>query len=112
MAYLEQGSAAFWRANLALFLGGWVTFACLYSTQPVLPALTAEFGVPPALASLSVSVTTATLAVMMLLAASLSDAWGRKPVMTASLVASGTLALLTALSPDFHTLLALRTLQG
>src|SRR5580765_5014884 len=62
-SYLEQGSAAFWRANLALFLGGWVTFACLYSTQPVLPALTAEFGVPPALASLSVSVTTATLAV-------------------------------------------------
>ncbi|HZR97979.1 MAG TPA: MFS transporter [Chloroflexota bacterium] len=110
--YLEQGSAAFWRANLALFLGGWVTFACLYSTQPVLPALTAEFGVPPALASLSVSVTTATLAVTMLLVASLSDAWGRKPVMTASLVASGALALLTAFSPDFHTLLVLRTLQG
>jgi YNFM family putative membrane transporter len=78
----------------------------------VLPALTAEFGVPPALASLSVSVTTATLAVTMLLAASLSDTWGRKPVMTASLVASGTLALLTAFSPDFPTLLALRTLQG
>jgi MFS transporter, YNFM family, putative membrane transport protein len=77
-----------------------------------LPALTAEFGVPPALASLSVSVTTATLAVTMLLAASLSDTWGRKPVMTASLVASGTLALLTAFSPDFPTLLALRTLQG
>jgi len=111
-AYLEQGSAAYWRANLALFLGGWVTFACLYSTQPVLPALTAEFGVAPALASLSVSLTTATLAVTMLLAASLSDTWGRKPVMAASLVASGTLALLTAFSPDFHTLLALRTLQG
>jgi YNFM family putative membrane transporter len=112
MVYLEQGSAAFWRANLALFLGGWVTFACLYCTQPVLPALTDEFGVPPALASLSVSVTTATLAVMMLLAASLSDTWGRKPVMTGSLMASGALALLTAGSPDFSTLLALRTLQG
>jgi YNFM family putative membrane transporter len=64
------------------------------------------------LASLSVSITTATLAITMLLAASLSDTWGRKPVMTASLVASGGLALLTAFSPDFHTLLALRTLQG
>ena len=112
MGYLQQGSAAFWRANLALFVGGWVTFACLYSTQPILPTLTAEFGVEPALASLSVSVTTAALAVVMLLAAPLSDARGRKPVMTASLVASGTLALMTAAAPDFPTLLALRLAQG
>src|SRR5687767_8096339 len=112
MGYLQQGSAAFWRANLALFVGGWVTFACLYSTHPILPTLTAEFDVEPALASLSVSVTTAALAVVMLLAAPLSDARGRKPVMTASLVASGTLALMTAAAPDFPTLLALRLAQG
>src|SRR5262249_26793897 len=112
MAYLEQGSAAFWRANLALFVAGWVTFACLYSTQPILPMLTAESGWAPALASLSLSVTTAALAVSLLVVAAVSDAVGRKPIMAGSLVASGTLALLTAASPDFPTLLALRALQG
>jgi YNFM family putative membrane transporter len=109
---IRVGSALFWRANLALFLGGLVTFAGLYNTQPLLPRFAAEFQVSPATASLSVSVTTAGLAVFLLVAGTLSEALGRKSVMGSSLVASSALTLATAWSPDFTTLLALRTIQG
>jgi len=34
---LQPGSSAYRRANLALFLGGWATFALLYGPQPLLP---------------------------------------------------------------------------
>lgn len=112
VAYLQPGSAAFWRANLALFLGGFVTFAALYSTQPLLPTFAAEFAVGPAEASLSLSLATGTLAVCLVVAGTLSESLGRKPVMATSLLAASVLTLLTALSPDFSTLLALRALQG
>lgn len=112
VVYLQPGSAAFWRANLALFLGGFVTFAALYCLQPLLPTLAEEFAVGPAVASLSLSLATGTLAVCLVLAGTLSETLGRKPVMAASLLAGSVLTLLTAWSPDFSTLLALRALQG
>ena len=71
-----------------------------------------EFGVSPAVASLSLSVTTGMLSVSMIVAAALSDSRGRKVVMVASLVFSTLLALLVAASPDFLSLLRLRALQG
>ena len=109
---IEWGTGAFWRASSALFVGGFVTFATLYCTQPLMPVFSEEFGVSPAVASLSLSVTTATLAVSMLVAAALSDSRGRKAIMAASLFCSAFLALLVAASPSFPTLLGLRALQG
>ena len=44
--------AAFQRANLAMFVGGFATFALLYGTQPMLPLFAASFGISPARASL------------------------------------------------------------
>ncbi|MBX6396400.1 MAG: MFS transporter, partial [Alicyclobacillaceae bacterium] len=112
MPYLERGKKGFGKAMAALFAGGFVTFAILYSTQPLLPVLSAAYHVSPAAASLSVSLSTATLAVSMLLTSAWSEQRGRKSIMVASVVASSILAILTAWSPSFVSLLVLRTLLG
>lgn len=112
MPGIQHGTAAFRRINLALFLGGFVTFASLYAPQPLMPVFSHEFGISPATASLSLSLATITLAVAMVVIGSLSEAWGRKPVMTASLLGASILAIGTAFSPGFHFLLTLRALQG
>ena len=112
MRYTTWGSPAFRKTSFALFMGGFTTFAVLYCTQPLMPVLSEEFRISPAAASLSMSLTTMTLAVSMLLMGSLSEAWGRKSMMTISLIAVSIVMVLTALSPSFHMLLAFRILQG
>jgi YNFM family putative membrane transporter len=112
MSYIQQGTPAFRKANVALFAGGLNTFAILYSTQPIMPELSREFHISPTAASLSLSVTTFALAVSMLLVGSLSEVWGRKPIMTFSLFAASVLSVLTVFIPDFHFLLGVRILQG
>jgi YNFM family putative membrane transporter len=109
---LLVGSAAFWRANLALFVGGLVTFAALYATQPLLPTFADEFHVAPATASLSLSVTSASLAVALVVASTLSETLGRKPMMTLALLATSLLTVATAFAPSFPALLVVRALQG
>ncbi len=110
--YLRRGTPELRRANLALFVAGLATFAMLYCTQPLLPTFSAEFGVTPAVASLSLSIATATLAVALVFAGSFSESWGRTSMMVASLVLSSLLMLLAAFSPGFTALLALRAAQG
>lgn len=110
--YLRRGTSAFRRANVSLFLAGLVTFAILYCTQPLLPVFSKEYHVTPAVASISLSASTATLAVALVVAGSLSEAWGRTSVMTASVVLSSLLELVLAVSPNFGALIALRALQG
>ncbi len=112
MGYIEYGTPAFRRVTAALFVGGFVTFATLYCTQPLLPLYTHEFHVTPVQASLSLSVTSAALSICMLLAGSLSEASGRKSVMVAALFATSALTILAALSPTFGTLLVVRAAQG
>jgi YNFM family putative membrane transporter len=109
---IARGTPAFRRTNLALFAAGFSTFALLYDVQPLMPLYSDEFGLSAAAASLSLSVTTGFLAVAMLVASSLSDALGRKPVMVASLLASAVLTLLAALVPGWHGLLLVRALLG
>lgn len=109
---IARGTPAFRRTNLALFLAGFSTFALLYCAQPLMPLFSAAFGLGAAASSLSLSLSTATLAVSMLVASSLSEALGRKPVMVASLLASAALTVAAAFAPGWHALLALRTLEG
>ncbi len=111
-AYVEAGSPAFWRINFALFGAGFATFAMLYYVQPLMPVFAAVFRLSPARSSLSLSVATALLAVSMLVAGSLSEAWGRKPVMLASLLLAGALTVLAAAAPTFPLILLLRGLAG
>lgn len=112
MSYIQRGTSTFKKVNLALFAGGFCTFAILWGTQPLLPDISREFNVSPAVSSLSLSSTTIALAISMLLAGSLSEVYGRKSVMTISLVASSILSVLTAFTPSFHLLIFCRIIQG
>lgn len=112
MSYIEKGSKEFKKVNIALFAGGFSTFAILYSTQPLLPYLSQEFHISPATSSLSLSATTITLAVSLLIVGSLSETLGRKSIMAFSMFSASILSVLAGFVPNFHFLLVLRILQG
>ena len=63
--YIERDTPAFLRTNIAFLCAGIATFALLYCVQPLMPVFTAEFGVSPAVSSLSLSLPTAAMAVCM-----------------------------------------------
>jgi YNFM family putative membrane transporter len=107
-----RGTPAFRRTNLALFSAGFATFALMYCIQPLLPMFTREFHISAATSSLSISAVTGSMAVAILLAGSVSEAWGRKSVMTASMFASAALTTLSPLAPGWNSFLAMRTLEG
>jgi YNFM family putative membrane transporter len=110
--YIKKGSTIYWRGISALFLGSFVTFALLYSTQPLIPVFSEEFKIAPSFASLSVSLSTGFLAFFMLLMSWFSDARGRKIVMAVALFCSTVLAIGIAFCNNFSLLLILRALQG
>ena len=107
-----RSDPAFWRITGPLSVGGLATFAVLYSVQPLLPVYAHDFAVSPAVASLSLSATTGMLAIAMIAAGALSEVWGRKRIMVASLAASSFATMLAALAPNWPILLALRALAG
>lgn len=98
--------------SFALFAAGMATFALLYSTQALLPAVSADFGVSASAASWTVSAATAALAVFVLPMSSLSERFGRRPVMTASLAVAVAVGLLVPFAPSLEWLVALRAVQG
>jgi YNFM family putative membrane transporter len=110
--YLRRGTPAYRRVNLALVAAGFTTFALLYCVQPLMPVFSVTFGVEPAVSSLSLSVTTAMLAVGMLIMGPVSDACGRKNVIVFSLLGVGTLSVLSAFAPNWTSLLVVRALEG
>ena len=109
---LQRGEPGFRPIAIGLFFAGFTTFALLYATQPLLPALVDDYGIAPATASLAVSVSTAAVAIGIIPASALSERWGRRPVMIGSLVAAVVLGLAAAVAPDFGLLLVLRGLGG
>lgn len=112
MEYIKKGTKDFRKTNWALFAAGFITFANLYITQPILPEFSKEFNVSPTVASLSLSFTTFALAISLVIFGSLSEAWGRKRLMTISIFAASILTIAIAFSPTFEVLLALRIVQG
>jgi len=110
--YIHHGTPAFRQTNLALFAAGFATFGLLYCVQPLMPEFSRHYGVSEAGAAMSLSLTTGVLAVAMLFAGGLSDAWGRKSIMVASLLASAVLVLVTAVMPSWTALLVVRSLLG
>lgn len=109
---IERGTREYRNANLALFVAGFVTFSTLYTVQPLLPLLAAEFAVSPATSSLTLSVSTFALAWMLPVSGSFSDAYGRKLLMGVAMTLTSLLALASALSDTMPALLVLRLLQG
>ncbi|HEX7817371.1 MFS transporter [Dyella sp.] len=110
--WIRHGTPAFRATNLALFAAGLATFGLLYCVQPLMPEFSRHYVISEATSALSLSVTTGVLAVAMLFAGGVSDAWGRKPVMVVSLLVSALLVLCSACTTGWHQLLLLRTLLG
>lgn len=77
--FIVRGSREYTKATLALFCGGFATFALLYCVQPLLPQLAEFFAVSSASSSLALSLTTFGLAGGLLVSGALSESWGRKP---------------------------------
>ena len=84
----------------------------MYCVQPLLPLFSKVFHISAAASSLAISTVTGAVAVAILLAGSVSEAWGRKPVMTASMFASAVLTTLSPLAPSWASFLGMRTLEG
>lgn len=109
---LQPGTDAFRRANWALILGGFACFTLLYGTQPILPQFTHAFGISPTMASLTVSAGTLTLSVLLIPLSLLSDRFGRAPLMKAALLGATLFAWLSALAPDYESLVLSRAGVG
>ncbi len=106
------GSPQLRRTSLALFIAAVGSFGLLHSPQPLLPLLAADFGIGAGRSTLTISWTTATLAVGVLLVAPLSDRFGRTTFIRAALVASTALGAGCALAPTWPVLEAMRALLG
>lgn len=98
--------------TIALYGAGLSSFAAMYCTQALLPALSASYRITPATAALTVSLTTGMLALSIIPASVLSERYGRITVMLTSGIASSVIGLLLPLSPTLGVLLAGRALQG
>ncbi|KAF3467165.1 MFS transporter [Streptomyces sp. Tu 3180] len=109
---MSPGGPGYRRMSLALFLAGVATFALLYSTQALLPLISAGFAVSAGDASWTVAAATGGLALFVLPMSALSERYGRRTVMTASLAVAVTLGLLVPFAPSLGALVALRALQG
>src|SRR6185312_1445010 len=105
---IRHRTPEFRRANLALFTGGFATFALLYCVQPLMPVFARDFDVSAAQSSLPLSLTTGLLAPAMILAGVLSESRGRKPMMVASLLASSLLTLVCAFIHTWPLFLTVR----
>ncbi|WP_414057986.1 MFS transporter [Pseudomonas mediterranea] len=110
--YIEKGTPMFIRTVLALFCGGFATFALLYCVQPMMPLLSREFSVNAAQSSLILSVATGLLAVGLLITGPISDRIGRKSVMVTALFAAALCTVASAMMPTWHGVLLLRALVG
>jgi YNFM family putative membrane transporter len=109
---MAPGGPGYRRMSFALFLAGVATFALLYSTQALLPLISGEFGVAASDASWTVSAATGALALFVLPMSALSERFGRRTLMTASLAVAVTVGLLVPFAPSLGTLIALRAVQG
>ena len=109
---IQYRTPAFWRATLALSLGSFMIFSNLNASQPLLPLLSAAFGVSALQSTLSLSAATMGLGVSLLFYGPLSDAVGRRGIMVATMVLATLCTLAVGFAPDFATLLLLRALQG
>ncbi|WP_405665137.1 MFS transporter [Streptomyces sp. NBC_01166] len=109
---LAPGGPGYRRMSFALFAAGIATFALLYSTQALLPAVSASFGATAGQASWTVSAATGALALCVLPLSALSERFGRRQMMTASLSVAVVIGLLVPFAPSLGWLIALRAIQG
>ncbi|QEY24211.1 MFS transporter [Neisseria animalis] len=96
----------------AVFIIGMSAFIQVYSVQAVLPVLMADLRATEVQAGLAVGAAVLGVALMSPFMGMLSDAFGRKIFITASLLYLSLPTALLAFSADIHQMIALRFLQG
>ncbi|WP_025735176.1 MFS transporter [Mycobacterium genavense] len=106
------GSSGYRRVTAALCGAGLASFAAMYCTQALLPALSAYYRIAPATSALTVSLTTGMLALSIVPASALSERYGRIRVMLISGITSSIIGLLLPFSPSLGVLLVGRAAQG
>lgn len=112
MTWTERGTGTYRKTSIALFLAGFVTFTLVYDVQPLLPEFATDFQVSAATSSLTLSVTTAALAIAILCAGAGSEMFGRRGLMFASMCLASLLNIAQAIAPGWNSLLLLRALEG
>ncbi|ATN36856.1 MFS transporter (plasmid) [Rhizobium sp. ACO-34A] len=95
-----------------MFLAGFATFSLIYCVQPLLPEFAAHFGISAGESSLAMSLTTASLAMSILLMAAFSEKVGRRGLIFFSMVLASVFAIAAAIAPSWEGILLARTLQG
>jgi YNFM family putative membrane transporter len=96
----------------ALYLATMAVFADMYITQPLLPQLSHDFGVPAATAGLTISAVVLTTALTSSGYGPLSDVLGRRPLMVWGTLLLALSTLACAFAPSFELLVVLRAIQG
>jgi YNFM family putative membrane transporter len=99
-------------ALAGFLLGASGMFAVIYSTQAILPRLSADFGVSAATSGLTVSAVVLCLAAGAWVWGPLSDRWGRRRTLVCASALVVLPTVVAGLAPSFEVLLACRALQG
>ncbi len=100
------------RARAAVVAAGMCAFFTMYVTQGLLPSLRSVFHAGVAELSLTLTATTLAVAAAAPLAGSLSDRYGRRPVLLAALCGLSVATLGAASAASLGQLLVWRALQG
>ncbi len=97
---------------LAIYFATIAVFADMYVTQPLLPAISQQFNVTPAVAGTTISAVVLTVALSSSFYGPLSDILGRKRTLVGSSFALAIATLACRFAPTFPFLLLARGFQG
>jgi YNFM family putative membrane transporter len=112
VAHLIHAKHNFTNTLIALFVSSFITFADIYSIQPLLPVFIKYFNISVALSGLAISITIIAIAISLLIYGPLSDSIGRKNIMSFVLFISVLPMILAGMSNSYHFLLIMRFFQG
>ncbi len=100
------------RLNTGMLCAALAAFGLLYSTQALLPSISADLGVGPTAASLTVSAATGALALAILPLSAAAESLGRVRVMRVGLMSACLFTFVAAAAPSFVVLVLARGLVG
>jgi YNFM family putative membrane transporter len=112
MKYIEVGSKAHKHVSLGVLIGSTITFAIMYSPQPLISLFSKQYHIAPETASLSISLTTIALAISLFFVSMFSSSWNRKKFLCGSLLITSCLSILTSFIGNFYLFLSLRFFEG
>ena len=97
---------------IPVVLAGFTAFLSLYATQPLLPLFQSVFGASHFAVSLTVTATTAAVAMAAPFVGRLADSWGKPRVIVVAAFALAAATLLASTASTLNQMIAWRFLQG